>query len=248
MSTVNIFDIPFVTLKKNDLIKQILERVNKNEKTYIVTANAEIAMYAKENKDYKNIIKKADYIVPDGIGVVKGAKILNQYIPERIPGIELMVDLLEDANNNNNSVYFYGAKEEVLNMMIENLKSKYKKLNIVGYNNGYDIDTNKVINEVINLKPDYIFVAKGYPTQDFCIDNIIGKVEKGCFIGVGGSFDVLGGFVKRAPDIWMKLNLEWLYRIVGDPKRWKRSIALPMFVVEVLKEKTTIKRKDFKKI
>ncbi|CEQ24393.1 teichoic acid biosynthesis protein A [[Clostridium] sordellii] len=247
MNSVKIFDIPFTTFKKKDLIEEILKRVNKNEKTYIVTANAEIAMYAKQNKDYENIIKKANYIVPDGIGVVKGAKILNQYIPERIPGIELMVDLLEKANDNGYSVYFYGAREEVLNMMIKNLQVKFPKLNIIGYNHGYDNDdNNKITNDIINLKPDYIFVAKGYPAQDLWIDKVINKVDKGCFIGVGGSFDVLGGFVKRAPEMWIKLNLEWLYRIAGDPKRWKRSIALPKFIIEVLKEKASIKRKDTK--
>ncbi|MDU7966042.1 MAG: WecB/TagA/CpsF family glycosyltransferase [Paeniclostridium sordellii] len=156
MNSVKIFDIPFTTFKKKDLIEEILKRVNKNEKTYIVTANAEIAMYAKQNKDYENIIKKANYIVPDGIGVVKGAKILNQYIPERIPGIELMVDLLEKANDNGYSVYFYGAREEVLNMMIKNLQVKFPKLNIIGYNHGYDNDdNNKVTNDIINLKPNF---------------------------------------------------------------------------------------------
>ena len=237
---VEIFNIPFINMTKEDILKVLEERVKKNKKTYVVTANAEIAMYAKKNISYFNIITKADYIVPDGIGIVKGAKILKKEIKERVPGIELMVNLLEIANKFNQKVYFYGAKEEILEKMIEKIKVEYSNINIVGYSNGYiNDDNNEITNDIINLKPDYIFVAKGAPLQDKWIDKVIQKVDSGLFMGVGGSFDVLSGNVKRAPKIWQKLNLEWLYRIAGDPKRWKRSMALPQFVIEVLKLRIT---------
>jgi len=237
---VEIFNIPFINMTKEDILKVLEERVKKNKKTYVVTANAEIAMYAKKNISYFNIITKADYIVPDGIGIVKGAKILKKEIKERVPGIELMVNLLEIANKFNQKVYFYGAKEEILEKMIEKIKVEYSNINIVGYSNGYiNDDNNEITNDIINLKPDYIFVAKGAPLQDKWIDKVIQKVDSGLFMGVGGSFDVLSGNVKRAPKIWQKLNLEWLYRIAGDPKRWKRSMELPKFVIEVLKLRIT---------
>ncbi len=233
---VEIFNIPFINMKKEDILKILEQRVAENKKTYVVTANAEIVMYAKENVSYFNIITKADYIVPDGIGVVKGAQILKKEIKERVPGIELMVDLLKIANKFNQKVYFYGAKNEVIEKMIKRIKSDYPNINIVGYSNGYINDSdNKITDEIINLEPDYVFVAKGAPLQDEWINKVIQKTNKGLFMGVGGSFDVLAGEVKRAPEIWQKLNLEWLYRIAGDPKRWKRSMALPKFVIEVLK-------------
>ena len=233
---VEIFNIPFINMKKEEILKILEQRVVENKKTYVVTANAEIVMYAKENVSYFNIITKADYIVPDGIGVVKGAKILKKEIKERVPGIELMVDLLKIANKFNQKVYFYGAKNEVIEKMIKRIKSDYPNINIVGYSNGYINDSdNKITDEIINLEPDYVFVAKGAPLQDEWINKVIQKTNKGLFMGVGGSFDVLAGEVKRAPEIWQKLNLEWLYRIAGDPKRWKRSMALPKFVIEVLK-------------
>ncbi len=233
---VEIFNIPFINMKKEDILKILEKRVVENKKTYVVTANAEIVMYAKENVSYFNIITKADYIVPDGIGVVKGAQILKKEIKERVPGIELMVDLLKIANKFNQKVYFYGAKNEVIEKMIKRIKSDYPNINIVGYSNGYINDSdNKITDEIINLEPDYVFVAKGAPLQDEWINKVIQKTNKGLFMGVGGSFDVLAGEVKRAPEIWQKLNLEWLYRIAGDPKRWKRSMALPKFVIEVLK-------------
>ena len=224
---VEIFNIPFINMKKEDILKILEQRVAENKKTYVVTANAEIVMYAKENVSYFNIITKADYIVPDGIGVVKGAQILKKEIKERVPGIELMVDLLKIANKFN---------QKVLEKMIKRIKSDYPNINIVGYSNGYINDSdNKITDEIINLEPDYVFVAKGAPLQDEWINKVIQKTNKGLFMGVGGSFDVLAGEVKRAPEIWQKLNLEWLYRIAGDPKRWKRSMALPKFVIEVLK-------------
>ena len=233
---VEIFNIPFINMKKEEILKILEQRVVENKKTYVVTANAEIVMYAKENVSYFNIITKADYIVPDGIGVVKGAQILKKEIKERVPGIELMVDLLKIANKFNQKVYFYGAKNEVIEKMIKRIKSDYPNINIVGYSNGYINDSdNKITDEIINLEPDYVFVAKGAPLQDEWINKVIQKTDKGLFMGVGGSFDVLAGEVKRAPEIWQKLNLEWLYRIAGDPKRWKRSMALPKFVIEVLK-------------
>lgn len=233
---VEIFNIPFINMKKEEILKILEQRVVENKKTYVVTANAEIVMYAKENVSYFNIITKADYIVPDGIGVVKGAQILKKEIKERVPGIELMVDLLKIANKFNQKVYFYGAKNEVIEKMIKRIESDYPNINIVGYSNGYINDAdNKITDEIINLEPDYVFVAKGAPLQDEWINKVIQKADKGLFMGVGGSFDVLAGEVKRAPEIWQKLNLEWLYRIAGDPKRWKRSMALPKFVIEVLK-------------
>lgn len=235
---VYIFNIPFLSVSKKELLELIAKRVSNDQKTYVVTANAEIAIYAKENPGYKNIIDKATYIIPDGIGIVKGAKILNQEVVERIPGVELMVDLLKIANENHSSIYFYGAKPEVIEKMVSNIKKGYQHLKIVGYSDGYTNDDNDTItNEIINLKPDYIFVAKGCPLQDEWIEKVLPKVEKGLFMGVGGSFDVISGEVERAPKIWRKLNLEWLYRIATDPKRWKRSIALPKFIAEVIKEK-----------
>lgn len=239
-NVVEIFNIPFVNSKKEDILNTLEKRVSQNMKTYVVTANAEIVMYAKENIPYFNIISKADYIVPDGIGVVKGAKILNKEIKERVPGIELMVDLLKIANKLNQKVYFYGAKNEIVCEMIKKIKTDYPNINIVGYKNGYINDeNNEVTDEIINLKPDYVFVAKGAPLQDEWINKVIQKTDRGIFMGVGGSFDVLSGVVKRAPKVWRKLNLEWLYRVAGDPKRWKRSMALPKFVLEVFKLKIT---------
>ena len=235
---VKILDLSFISEDKKTILDLINQRVSNNQKTFIITANAEIAMYARENKHYLELANKADIIVPDGIGVVKGAKILNKHIKERVPGIELMENMLEYANNNNKKVYFYGAKPETVEKMVEILKQKYTDLNIVGYHHGYHDDSdNKIMNEVIDSQPDYIFVAKGCPLQDEWINKVMEYVSKGVFMGVGGSFDVISGNVKRAPQIWQKTNLEWLYRVLSNPQRIGRYVALPKFALEVIKDR-----------
>ena len=235
---VKILDLQFIAEDKNTILNLIAKRVNNEEKTFVITANAEIAMYARENKEYLELTKKSNYIVADGIGIVKGAKLLNKNIPERIPGIELMMDMIEYANLNDKKVYFYGAKPETIEKMVNILKNKYPKLNIVGYHHGYHDDSdNKIMNQVIQLKPDYVFVAKGCPLQDEWIIKVLDNVDKGVFMGVGGSFDVISGNVKRAPEIWQKLNLEWMYRLLSNPQRIGRYVSLPKFIVEVIKDR-----------
>lgn len=235
---VKVLDLPFIAEDRKTILNLIAKRVDNEEKTFIITANAEIAMYARENKEYLELTKKSNYIVADGIGIVKGAKLLNENIPERIPGVELMMDMLEYANLNNKKVYFYGAKPETIEKMVTILKNKYPKLNIVGYHHGYHDDSDdKIMNEVIQLRPDYVFVAKGCPLQDEWITKVLDNVDKGVFMGVGGSFDVISGNVKRAPELWLKLNLEWMYRLLSNPQRIGRYVSLPKFVIEVLKDR-----------
>ena len=235
---VKVLDLPFIAEDRKTILNLIAKRVDNEEKTFIITANAEIAMYARENKEYLELTKKSNYIVADGIGIVKGAKLLNENIPERIPGIELMMDMLEYANLNNKKVYFYGAKPETIEKMVTILNNKYSKLNIVGYHHGYHDDSDdKIMNEVIQLRPDYVFVAKGCPLQDEWITKVLDNVDKGVFMGVGGSFDVISGNVKRAPELWLKLNLEWLYRLLSNPQRIGRYVSLPKFVIEVIKDR-----------
>jgi N-acetylglucosaminyldiphosphoundecaprenol N-acetyl-beta-D-mannosaminyltransferase len=243
---VQILDLNFIGEDKSTILDLIAKRVNNKEKTFVITANAEIAIYARENKDYLELTKYANYIVPDGIGVVKGAKILNKHIPERVPGIELMMDMLEYANDNDKKVYFYGAKQETLEKMVKVLKVKYSNLNIIGYYHGYHDDSDdKVMNEVIKLQPDYVFVAKGCPLQDEWITKVMKYANKGVFMGVGGSFDVISGNVKRAPKVWQKLNLEWLYRVLSNPQRIGRYVALPKFIIEVMKDRRKFNEEKF---
>lgn len=181
-------------------------------------------------KSYKNIeIKKMllndnNILVPDGISIIKKAKQYNINIKERITGVDISSKALEICNKNKKSIYLFGSKKEVLDKLIININQKYPNINIVGFSDGYVEDKDKIMKEIISLSPDLILIALGVPNQELLINKYIEKAKKGVFIGVGGTFDVLSGCKKRAPKLFIKLNLEWLYRIICEPTRLKRFI------------------------
>ena len=181
-------------------------------------------------KSYKNIVIKEmllndnNILVPDGISIIKKAKQYNINIKERITGVDISSKALEICNKNKKSIYLFGSKKEVLDKLIININQKYPNINIVGFSDGYVEDKDKIMQEIISLSPDLILIALGVPNQELLINKYIEKAKKGVFIGVGGTFDVLSGCKKRAPKLFIKLNLEWLYRIICEPTRLKRFI------------------------
>lgn len=223
----------FYTMLKQSLLK--------DKKEFIVTANSETFMKSFDDEELKKLILDKDNIlVPDGVAIVKSARILGYNVNERITGVDIAYKLLEYGNELKKSIYLFGAKQEVIDSMKEVIKNKYSNLKIVGSSNGYVSNKDKVFDEIKKLKPDIILVALGIPMQEKLIYKHLKDFDKGIFVGVGGSFDVISGHKKRAPKIFIKLNLEWLYRIICEPKRLKRfyqSNVKFMFYVNKLKRK-----------
>ena len=141
---------------------------------------------------------------------------------ERIPGVDIAVKLLEYSNELKKKVYLFGAKQEIIDKMKEVIDSKYPNVELIGSSNGYVQNKEEVFKEIIKLKPDVVMVALGIPNQEKLIYKHLKEFKKGIFIGVGGSFDVISGSKKRAPKLFVKLNIEWLYRICKEPSRLKR--------------------------
>lgn len=222
----------------NEFCKEIEKKLKKNEKAFIVTANPETFMKAKNDEELHNMLIDKDVIkVPDGIAIVKVANWLGYKIKERITGVDIAVKLLEFGNKQNKSIYLFGAKEEVIIALKEKLSSVYPNLEIIGSQNGYIKDKDKAFKEIIKKKPDIILVALGIPTQEKLIYKYLDNFDKGIFVGVGGSFDVISGSKKRAPKIFIKLNLEWFYRIACEPKRIKRFFDSNVkFIFKALKK------------
>lgn len=203
--------------------KLIKDKLKDNKKTFIVTANPETFMKSREDDELKTLLEdKETILVPDGIGIVKAARSINYNIAERITGIDIANKLLIYGDELKKSIYLFGASEEVINKMKDVLKEKYPNLKIAGATNGYVEDKDKVFAEIAKLSPDIILVAMGIPLQEKLIYKHLTRFKKGIFVGVGGSFDVISGTKKRAPKLFIKLNLEWLYRIAKEPKRLKR--------------------------
>lgn len=198
-------------------------KIDNNEKTFIITANPETFMLSEQDSEMQKMLNdKNVIIVPDGIGVVKAAKMININVKERIAGIDIAKFLLEYANEKKLKVYLFGSKEEVIVGMKNVIKKDYSSIKLVGATNGYVTDKDNEFKNIKKANPDIVMVALGIPAQEKLIYKHLDEFKKGVFIGVGGSFDVLSGTKKRAPKIFIKLNLEWLYRIMCEPKRLKR--------------------------
>lgn len=208
---------------EESFITELEQRIKENKKSFIVTANPETLMIANSNEEFdKCLMDKETIIVPDGIGVVKGAKMLNYDLKETITGVGLCKKLFEIGNREEKSIYLFGAKDEVVKKLKETLEKDYPKLKIVGIENGYAPNKQDVFDKIKELKPDIILVALGIPAQELLIHNNYDNFDKGIFMGVGGSFDVLSGSKKRAPEFFVRTHLEWLYRITTEPKRLGR--------------------------
>ena len=199
------------------------DNLKNNKKTFVVTANPETFMISEKNEDVrKMLLDKETIMVPDGIGVLKAGKKIGYNIEERITGIDIANELLKFGNEQKKSIYLFGSKQEVIDSMKKVIKEQYHNLKLVGTSNGYVTDKDKVFDEIVKLEPDIVLVALGIPLQEMLIYKHLNRFKKGIFVGVGGSFDVMSGMKKRAPKIFIKLNLEWLYRIMKEPKRLKR--------------------------
>lgn len=213
-------------------------RKEQNSAIKIVTANPEIIMLAKENPSYEQYLLHSDHVVADGIGVVIGANMLGTPLQERIPGYELVLGFLQQAPKDE-TFYFYGGKPGVASTAAKKAQQQFPQANIVGVSDGYggDGDGQSVAQKIAQLQPSYIFVALGAPKQEQWIAENDHLFEHCIMMGVGGSFDVLSDQVKRAPAIFIKLNLEWFHRLITQPTRATRMLKIPQFLLAVQKEK-----------
>lgn len=209
---------------KESFFKVLENNLVNNNKMFIVTANPETFMKADSISEFDKALMKPDTtIVPDGIGVVKAANYIGiSEIKERITGVDISYKLLELANKYSKSIYLLGASKDVIELTVKNINKKYPKVNILGYSDGYVDDKDDVFKRIKNISPDIILVALGVPKQELLIAKHYDSFSKGIFVGVGGTFDVISGTKKRAPQIIQKLNIEWLYRIIGNKERIKR--------------------------
>ncbi|WP_101843012.1 WecB/TagA/CpsF family glycosyltransferase [Halobacillus sp. Marseille-P3879] len=236
---VEIKGIPFLNTTHDQLLGQYLfPDLMESNNVFLVTANPEIVMEADRDPEYANILRQADYVIADGIGVIIGSKIMRQPLPERIAGYDVLHDLLQKADREKLRCYFLGAKETVLQKAVSEVQKQYPDLVVAGYHHGYfELNDPKVVNTVKSSSPDIVFVGLGFPNQEKWIHQFRNEFSHGLFMGVGGSFDGLAGHVKRAPAIWRKLNLEWFYRLIKQPARWKRMLQLPRFIWHILLKK-----------
>ena len=225
--------------------KALMNYIEGLNKVNIISGNPEILFNGMNDKVLKKSFNDEEaLIIPDGVGTVIASKLLGNPVQEKIAGIDVVKEVIIKADKEKKSVYFIGAKEEVVEKCVENVQKDYPNLKIAGYHNGY-FDMNncdEIIKNIQDSKPWAIFVAMGSPRQEIFRDKIKDIEDIKIFMGVGGVFDIFAGNLKRAPKWMISLGLEWLYRVVKEPFRIKRLISIPKFLLLVLKNKKTRKQ------
>ncbi|MBR4944322.1 MAG: WecB/TagA/CpsF family glycosyltransferase [Peptococcaceae bacterium] len=204
----------------------------------IVTANAEIIYQASKNEKMRNVINKAQMVTADGSGVVWASKQLGEPLEQRVTGIDLVNSICEQSAKDKWKIYILGSAPGVAATAAVNIRNKFPGCNIIGTHHGYfnAKEEKQILAELEQLKPDVLFVALGAPKQEYWIADHLSDLGIPVGMGIGGSMDVLSGNVKRAPKWMQKMSLEWLYRVLIQPARFKRVLALPKFMLAVKKQ------------
>ena len=215
-------------------LSQVLHAVNSKQNYHIVTINPEMIMNAQKNGAFFDILNNSNLNIPDGVGVKIALKF--QGIKQnQIRGVDFARELIKLASQNNYRVAFLGAKEEVIQKAKENFLNQYPSLNLVYVRNGYFSSDDEIIKEIKNANPQILLVGLGSPKQEEIILKLKNELAGCVMVGVGGSFDVFSGIVKESPMIWRKLGLEWLYRTILQPERFKRIFpVLPIFLIKCI--------------
>ncbi|UMZ75085.1 WecB/TagA/CpsF family glycosyltransferase [Natranaerofaba carboxydovora] len=235
---VQILGVPIDNVDYKEAINISKNFIENGMNKTVVTPNSEIILYADKDPEFKEIIKDADLVVPDGAGVILASKILNNSLKERVAGVDLVKSLLELGNQREYRFYFLGGSKEVAKKVEVKLINDYPGISIKTHHGYFDEkEEKKIIDELKEQEYDVLLVGMGSPRQERWLAKNQDKLNFSLGIGVGGSFDVLVGEKKRAPVIMQKLYLEWLYRLIQEPKRIWRIRALPIFIMKVIKEK-----------
>lgn len=237
----DIFGVKFDNFTVNETVEKAVSF--ENVPFAIFTPNPEIVQAARKDGGFCEVLNSADVVTPDGIGIVYASKIIGGAIKERAAGFDICCGILEKLADKNGTVYLFGGIPEVANIAKDNIESKYKGISVVGTSDGYfdKEKEQKIIEDIKQKKPDLLLVCLGAKKQEVWIYENKDILDAKILIGAGGSIDVFAGTVKRAPDIFIKLNLEWFYRLIKQPSRFVRMLQLPLFIIEVV-----LKRRELK--
>ncbi|KGX93911.1 acetylmannosaminyltransferase [Pontibacillus halophilus JSM 076056 = DSM 19796] len=232
----NFLGVDVSSYSYDELVRNLSNDIKTNQQSFIVAINPEKILKAQEDPNLMNLLNEATYQIPDGVGAVLASRLKGGKIKERVTGIDMFLALCEQAEIEGNSIFLYGAKPGVADMASENLVKRFPSLKISGVLDGYEKDQDRIVRTINEAKPDILFVALGSPAQEYWIVENMKNLDVNVFQGVGGSFDVISGRVKRAPKLFRKLGLEWFYRLIREPWRIKRQMKLPLFLLKVLRK------------
>ncbi len=234
---INVLGVGFDNLTMGEAVERGMELLHSPGTHYVATPNPEIVEICRENLAARQAVNSADLVLPDGVGVVKGARMLGTPLKEKVPGIEFAAGLMERMAAEGLSLYLLGAKPGVAEAAGERLAAKYPGLKIAGTHDGYFQEDGPVVEAIRQSGADCVFVCLGAPKQELWMYKRGRDTGARLLCGLGGSLDVFAGVVERAPKFWSDHGLEWFYRLCKDPRRAGRMMKLPLFLVHVEKEK-----------
>lgn len=237
-----LFGIEVDNLTMQESIDVINQSIDSKQPIMHIVVNAAKLVHMQRDEELFQSIKNADLVNADGMAVVWASKLLGKPLKERVSGIDLFLNLVKNAQLRNETIFLLGAEEKVVNKVAETFKRDFGKGIIAGYNHGYfsKEDEDKLVKQIVASKATYLYVAMSSPKKEIFLSRYKHELSSvGFIMGVGGSFDVISGKVKRAPEWMQKSGLEWFYRFLQEPKRmWKRSfIDNGKFIVMVIQEK-----------
>lgn len=233
----SILGVKFDIVNEDAALEKLVEFVEEGSSLKkVYTPNPEIVMLAQDDKELFRILSEADLVLADGIGVIIASKIKGLELKDRVTGVDTMDRLLKYCGQTGKSIFIFGGKPGIAEIACKNIESQYKGVKIAGYHHGYitDNDQDEIINKINGVKPDVLFVCLGAPKQEKWIDKNKDRLNCSLAMGVGGSVDVYAGVAKRAPIAFQKLGLEWFYRLLKEPWRFKRMLVLPKFLIKFI--------------
>ncbi len=232
-----VLGLPFHPIRQSDAVEYLREACRGETMALVVTLGTEMVMAGQSDRRFGAVVETAELVVPDGIGLVLASRLAKLPAPERVAGVELLLELVRELPPGT-SYFFYGGAPGVAERAVRELQSRTDSgFECAGIADGYG-DPQETLQRIIEARPTVLFTALGFPRQElFLAEHRPALEEAGVRIGmgVGGSLDVYAGVVERAPALFRKLHFEWLYRVLRQPSRWRRMLSLPMFALKVLR-------------
>ena len=239
MNRIDVLGVEFDDIDIAEAVELGMSFMDERRCAYAVTPNPEIVLACRKNRKLASAVRAADMVLADGIGVIYASHILRPSIRNRSPGIDVAAALMARMSEWGEKVFLLGAKTGVAELAGERLEERYPGLVICGVNDGYfEEEDNELVLEKINAQsPDLVLVCLGAPKQEIWMKNNAELLNAGLMIGLGGTLDGIAGTVRRAPKWMQKLQLEWLYRLIREPRRFRRMLRLPKYIFAAIKKR-----------
>ncbi len=234
---IDVMGVLFDNVTMDEALAQAVALLPEKRGAIVVTPNSEIVYEAMADVGLRDLLNGADLVLPDGAGVVLGSKILKTPLKEKVAGVDFADRMLQHLAETGGSVYLLGGKPGIAELAAQKMVEKHPGLTICGMADGYFRDEAPVVEAVRAAQPDVLFVCLGAPKQEKFMACHQRELPVGLMAGLGGSLDAFAGTVKRAPRWMIRLNLEWFYRLIKEPWRFKRMLRLPKFLFAVMRRR-----------